>query len=209
MPLKVGCDSDEWNHRKISTNQIHKVDDKQSIPMTDQDEQKEVVPDAQKIAIEESDKVVKKGDTDLKTGVNQFVMIDQKHHKEISDDDDDDEVKQEIGVEIQKSEIIFLDSIMDDEVIKKKRETSAIETTNEPLVARRTNARRAHRSATDPPQELIREKSESKRERINAKYFILPDSWATKIRVRVKGKFWPQRYGGKPSSTNMRSMEVK
>ncbi|MCE3215823.1 hypothetical protein HAX54_003648 [Datura stramonium] len=53
-------DGDEWDHHKISTTQVHKVDDKQSIPMTDQDEQKEVVPDAQKI-IEESDKEVKKG----------------------------------------------------------------------------------------------------------------------------------------------------
>ncbi|MCD9642299.1 hypothetical protein HAX54_029002 [Datura stramonium] len=68
--------------------------------MTDQDEQKEVVPDAQKIAIEESDKQVKKGDTDMKTDVDQFVMIDQKYHKQISDDDD--VVKQENGVEFQK-----------------------------------------------------------------------------------------------------------
>ncbi|MCD9639433.1 hypothetical protein HAX54_023948, partial [Datura stramonium] len=49
-------DGDERDHRKISIDQIHKVDDKQSIPMTDQDKQKEVVPDAQKMAIEESDK---------------------------------------------------------------------------------------------------------------------------------------------------------
>ncbi|MCE2056176.1 hypothetical protein HAX54_044183, partial [Datura stramonium] len=123
-------------------------------------EQKDVVPYAQKIAIEESDKEVKKGDTNLKTDVDRFVLIDQKHHKKISDDDD--VVKQEIGVEVQKSEIIFLDSKMDDEVIKKKREASAIESTNKPLIARRTNRRRAHRSATDPPQELIRGKSESK-----------------------------------------------
>ncbi|MCE3217000.1 hypothetical protein HAX54_009978 [Datura stramonium] len=148
------------------------------------DEQKEVVLDAQKIAIEQSDKEVKKCDTDLKTDVDQFVMIDQKHHKEISDNDD--VVKQEIGVEIQKSEIILLESKMDDEVIKKKREVFAIESTNEPLVARRTNPRRAHRSAIDPPQELIRGKLERKRERINVKDFILPDGWATEIRVRVK-----------------------
>ncbi|MCE5166160.1 hypothetical protein HAX54_015201, partial [Datura stramonium] len=80
-------DGDEWDHHKISIDQIHKVDDKKSIPMTDQNEQKEVVPDAQKIPIEESDKEVKKGDTDLKTDIDQFVMIDQKHHKETSDDD--------------------------------------------------------------------------------------------------------------------------
>ncbi|MCE3049780.1 hypothetical protein HAX54_045773 [Datura stramonium] len=91
-------DGDEWDHRKISIDQIHKVDDKQSILMIDPDEQKEVVPDAQKISIEESDKEVKKGDRDLKADVDQFVMIDQKHHKEISDDDD--VVKQENGVEI-------------------------------------------------------------------------------------------------------------
>ncbi|MCE2055328.1 hypothetical protein HAX54_042419 [Datura stramonium] len=157
-------DGGEWDHRKISTNQIHKVDDKQSIPMTDQDEQKEVVTDAQKIIIEESDKEL---------------------NKEIIDDDD--VVKQENGVEIQKSEIILLDSKMDDEVIKKKREASAIETTNEPLVARRTNPRRVHRSTIDSPQELIRRKSKSKRERINAKDFILPDGWAIEISVRVKG----------------------
>ncbi|MCD7457296.1 hypothetical protein HAX54_034795 [Datura stramonium] len=106
------------------------------------DEQKEVVPDAQKIAIEESDKEVKKGDTDLKTYVDQFIMIDQKHHKEISDDDD--VVKQENVVEIQKSEINLLDSNFFDEVIKKKEEVSAIECTNEPLVARRTNPKRAY-----------------------------------------------------------------
>ncbi|MCD9560811.1 hypothetical protein HAX54_019614 [Datura stramonium] len=92
-------DCDEWDHHKISTAQVHKVDDKQSIPMIDQDEQKEVVADAKKIAIEESDKEVKKGDTDLKTDVDQFVMIDQKHHKETSDDDD--VVKQEIEEESQ------------------------------------------------------------------------------------------------------------
>ncbi|MCE3216620.1 hypothetical protein HAX54_007173, partial [Datura stramonium] len=149
------------------------------------DEQKEVVPDAQKIVIEESDKEVKKGEKNLKTDIDQFVMIDQKHHKEISDDDD--VLKKEIGVEIQKSEIIFLDSKMDDEVIKKNRETSDIESTNESLVARRKNTRRAHRSAIDPPQELIREKSESKRERVNPKDFILPNGWATKIHVRLKG----------------------
>ncbi|MCD9638565.1 hypothetical protein HAX54_022622 [Datura stramonium] len=68
--------------------------------MTDQDEQKEVVPDAQKIVVEESDKEVKKGDTNLKIDVDRLVMIDQKHHKEITNDDD--VVKQEIGVEIQK-----------------------------------------------------------------------------------------------------------
>ncbi|MCD7451184.1 hypothetical protein HAX54_009912 [Datura stramonium] len=77
------------------------------------DEQKEVVPDAQKISIEESDKDVKKGGTNLKTDVDQFVMIVQKHYKKISDDDD--VLKQEIGVEIQKSEIIFLDLKMGDE----------------------------------------------------------------------------------------------
>ncbi|MCD7451191.1 hypothetical protein HAX54_009919 [Datura stramonium] len=177
-------DGDERVHRKISTDQIHKADDKQSIPMTDQDEQKEVVPDAQKIFIEESDKEVKKGDTDLKTDIDQFVMIDQKHHKEISDDDD--VVKQEIGLEIKKSEIILFDSKMDDEVIKKNIEASAIESINESLVARRTNPRRVHRSTTNPPQELIRGKSESKRERINAKDFILPDGWTTEINVRIK-----------------------
>ncbi|MCD7447757.1 hypothetical protein HAX54_034171 [Datura stramonium] len=69
-------DGDEWDHRKTSTDQIHKVDDKQSISLIDQDEKKEVIPDAQKIAIEESDKEVKKGDTDLKTHVDQSVMID-------------------------------------------------------------------------------------------------------------------------------------
>ncbi|MCE5167503.1 hypothetical protein HAX54_006762 [Datura stramonium] len=150
-------DGDEWEDHKISTAQVHKVDDKQSIPMTDQDEQKEVVPDAQKIAIKESDKKVKKGDTNLKTDVDQFVMLDQKYHKETSDDDD--VVKQKIGIEIQKSDIIWLDWKMVDEVIKKKRKASAIESTNEPLVARRTNHWRAHRSATGPPQELIRGKS--------------------------------------------------
>ncbi|MCD7447758.1 hypothetical protein HAX54_034172 [Datura stramonium] len=111
-------DGDKCDHRKISTDQIHKDDDKQSIPLIDQDEQKEVVPDAQKIAIEESDKEVKK--------------------------------------EIQKSEINLIDSKINDEVIKKRREVSAIESTNDPLVARRTNPKRAHRSATDPPEELIR-----------------------------------------------------
>ncbi|MCD7451190.1 hypothetical protein HAX54_009918 [Datura stramonium] len=75
---------------------------------------------------------------------------------------------------------------MDDEVIKKKTEASAIESINEPLVARRTNRRRAHRSAIDPPQELIRGKSEIKRERINAKDFILPDGWTSEISVRIK-----------------------
>ncbi|MCD9639428.1 hypothetical protein HAX54_023943 [Datura stramonium] len=74
-------DGDEWDYRKISIDQIHKTDDKQLIPMTDQDEQKEVVPDAQKIVIEESDKEVKKGDTDMNTYVDRFVMIHQKHHK--------------------------------------------------------------------------------------------------------------------------------
>ncbi|MCE0480836.1 hypothetical protein HAX54_037988, partial [Datura stramonium] len=69
----------------------------------------------------------------------------------------------------------------------KKREASAIESTNEPLVARRKNPRRDHRSATDPPQELIIGKSESKHERINAKDFILLDGWATGIHVRVEG----------------------
>ncbi|MCD7452239.1 hypothetical protein HAX54_016004 [Datura stramonium] len=117
--------------------------------MIDRYEQKEVVSDAQKIATEESDKEVKKGDTDLKTDVYQFVMIDQKHHKEISDDDD--MVKQENGVEIKKSEINLLDSKIDDEVIKKKREVFAIESTNESF-ARRINLKRAHRSATDPSQ---------------------------------------------------------
>ncbi|MCE5167641.1 hypothetical protein HAX54_014682, partial [Datura stramonium] len=73
---------------------------------------------------------------------------------------------------------------MDDEVIKKKREVSAIESTNEPLVARRTNTKRAHRSAIDPPQEQIRGKSESKRKRINAKDLILSDGWASEIRVK-------------------------
>ncbi|MCD7457297.1 hypothetical protein HAX54_034796 [Datura stramonium] len=177
-------DGDEWDHHKISTYQIHKVDDKQLIFMIDQDEQKKVVPHAQKIAIEESDKEVKKSNTDLKTDVDQFVMIDQKHHKKISDDDD--VVKQEIGVEIQKSEIILLDSKMDNEVIKKKRHASAIESTNESLVARRTNPRWAHRRATDPPQELIRGKSESRHERINTKDFILPDGWAIEIRDKQK-----------------------
>ncbi|MCD9639429.1 hypothetical protein HAX54_023944, partial [Datura stramonium] len=114
------------------------------------DEQKKVVPDAQNIAIEESDKEVKKGDTDIKIDVDQFVMIDQKHHKEISDNND--VVKQEIGLEIQKSEINLIDSKIDDEVIKKKREVYSIESANEPLVARRTNPNRDHRSATDPPQ---------------------------------------------------------
>ncbi|MCD7447756.1 hypothetical protein HAX54_034170 [Datura stramonium] len=150
--------------------------------MTDQDEQKEVVPDAKKIIIEESDKEVKKCDIDPKTDVGQYVRIDQKHHKEISDDDD--VFKQEIGAEIQKSEIILLDSIMNDEVIKKKREASSIDSTNEPLVARRTNSRRAHRRTTDPLQELIRGKSKSKREGINAKDFILPYGRATETCVR-------------------------
>ncbi|MCD7456412.1 hypothetical protein HAX54_031644 [Datura stramonium] len=114
-------DGDECDHCKISTDQIHKVNDKQSIPMTDQDEQKE------------------------------------KHLSEITDHDD--VVKQEIGIQIQKSEKNLLDSKMHNEVTKKKREASAIESIYEPLVARRTNPRRAHRSATDPPQELIRGKS--------------------------------------------------
>ncbi|MCD7457295.1 hypothetical protein HAX54_034794 [Datura stramonium] len=109
-------DGDEWDHRKISTDQIHKANDKQSIPMTDQDGQKELVPDAQKIAIEESDKEVKKGDADLKTDVDRFVMIDQKHHEKANDDDD--VVNQEIDVEIQKKEIILLDSKMDDELLE-------------------------------------------------------------------------------------------
>ncbi|MCD7451189.1 hypothetical protein HAX54_009917 [Datura stramonium] len=164
--LKPLFDGDEWDHRKMSNDQIHKADDKQSIPMTDQDEQKEVVPDAHKIATEESDKEVKKSDIDLKIDVDRFVVIDQKYHKEISDDDD--VVKQEIGVEIQKSEIILLDSKMDDEVKNKKIEASAIESTNESLVARRTNPRRAHRSATDPPQELIEEN-----QRANVKELML------------------------------------
>ncbi|MCD9638567.1 hypothetical protein HAX54_022624 [Datura stramonium] len=125
-------DGDEWDHRKISTDQIHK-----------------------------------------------------KYHKEISDDDD--MVKKENGVEIQKSEIILLESKIDDEVIKKKREASAIESTNSPLVARKTNPRSAHRIATDPPQELIRGKSELKHQRINSKDFILPDGWATEIHAIAKG----------------------
>ncbi|MCD9560813.1 hypothetical protein HAX54_019616, partial [Datura stramonium] len=133
-------------------------------------------------------KKVKKGNTDLKTDVDQFVMIDHKYHKEISDDDD--MVNKENGVEIQKSEIILLESKiddLDDEVIKKKREASATKSTNSPLVARRTNPRSAHRIATDPPQELIRGKSELKHQMINAKDFILPNGWATEIHVRVKG----------------------
>ncbi|MCD9639427.1 hypothetical protein HAX54_023942 [Datura stramonium] len=82
--------------------------------MIDQDEKKEVVLDAQKISTEESDKEVKKGDIDLKTDVDQFVMIDKKHHKEISDDDY--VVKQENGIEIHKSEINLLDLKIDDEI---------------------------------------------------------------------------------------------
>ncbi|MCD9560661.1 hypothetical protein HAX54_019390 [Datura stramonium] len=104
-------DGDEWDHRKMSTDQIHKADDKQSIPMTDQDEQKEVVHDAQKIATEESDKEVKKSDTDLKIDVDRFIVIDQKYHKEISDDDDVDEQKevvpdgQKIAIEESDKEV--------------------------------------------------------------------------------------------------------
>ncbi|MCE3049782.1 hypothetical protein HAX54_045775, partial [Datura stramonium] len=44
-----------------------------------------------------------------------------KHHKEISDDDD--MVKQEIGVEIQKSEINLMDLKIDDELIRGKPES--------------------------------------------------------------------------------------
>ncbi|MCE5167276.1 hypothetical protein HAX54_045723, partial [Datura stramonium] len=113
------------------------------------DEQKEVVPDAYKNAIEESDKEVKKDDTDLMTDVDQFVMIDQKHHKEISDDDY--VVRQENGIEIQKSEINLLDSKIGDEVIKKKKEVPAIESTKEPLVTRRSNSKRAHRRNSHTP----------------------------------------------------------
>ncbi|MCD7447678.1 hypothetical protein HAX54_032871 [Datura stramonium] len=112
-----------------------------------------------------ANKEVKSGNTDLKANVDQFIMIDQKYHKEAGDDDD--VVKQENDVEIQKSEINLLDSQSDDEVIKKKRETPAIESSDEPLVAIRTNPRRAHGSAIDPSKELIRGKSEKKKVQIS------------------------------------------
>ncbi|MCE2055327.1 hypothetical protein HAX54_042418, partial [Datura stramonium] len=220
------------------------------------DEQKEVVPDAQKVVIEESDKDVKKGGTNLKTDVDQFVMIVQKHYKKLvmmmmclseklplvarrtnprrahrstidptqeqirgkseskrerinakdfilpdewatkiharvkgnSSGYKDTDKQKEVVLDAQKIAVEESDKELkkDDEVIKNKREAFAIETTNDPLVASRTNPRRAHRTAIDPPQELIRGKSASKSERINVKDFILPDSWATKSRIRVK-----------------------
>ncbi|MCD7446231.1 hypothetical protein HAX54_048429 [Datura stramonium] len=83
------------------------------------DEQKEASSDAQNNFIEEIDKEVNKGDTNLKIDIDQSVMIDQKCHKEINNDDDD-VYKQENGVEIQTNDINFLDSKSDDKVIKKK-----------------------------------------------------------------------------------------